>query len=253
MNYIRELNAFRDWLILNDLATSEVALWYTLMSVNNMTGWREWFTVPNSTLQQLAKLSKQGLDNARSALKGKGLIDYRKGSRKQAGSYKITSLVNSFDQSLDPKLDQSSYQSLDQSVDQLDDQRLPIIKHKLNETKLSEIDIGEIRDRLRKLTIECGLKGVGIDGLETIYTYIGQVETEVIEKAIKKAEKKHVPYFVTIINDWIDEGKTTMDSFSPPTPNRGGDRDGKQGASASEASSTDPRPDSLSSRFTKTE
>lgn len=129
MNYIRELNAFRDWLMLNDLATSEVTLWYTLMSVDNMTGWQEWFTVPNSTLQQLAKLSKQGLDNARSALKSRGLIDYRKGSRKQAGSYKITSLVNSFDQSLD----QSLYQKLDQSVDQ----DLPINKkrRKPNETK----------------------------------------------------------------------------------------------------------------------
>ena len=94
MNYIRELNAFRDWLMLNPLTTSGVALWYTLMSINNMAGWSEWFTVPNSTLQQLAKLSKQGLADARNELKLKGLIDYRPGNRKQAGQYRMISLVN---------------------------------------------------------------------------------------------------------------------------------------------------------------
>jgi hypothetical protein len=106
-----------------------------------------------------------------------------------------------------------------------------------------------IKNQLRLLTIECGLKGVGIDGLETIYTYIGQVEPEVIEKAIKKAEKKHVPYFVTIINGWIEEGKTTAESINPVS--KVGDRDGNQGDPRGPTSSTDPRPDSLSSRFTK--
>jgi hypothetical protein len=129
MNYIKELNAFRGWLMLNDLATSEVALWYTLMAVNNMAGWQEWFTVPNITLQQLTKLSKQGLDNARGNLKTKGLIDYKKGNKKQAGSYKIHSLVNSLDLSLDQSIDQSAYQSIDQSLVQ----NLTIIKHKPNE------------------------------------------------------------------------------------------------------------------------
>lgn len=131
MNYIRELNAFRDWLMLNHLNTSGVALWYTLMAVNNMAGWKEWFTVPNPTLMQLTKLSKQGLADARSELKNKKLIDYRPGNRKQAGSYKMISLVNSFDQTLDPILDQTVDQTLDPSADQL----LTIIKHKQEETK----------------------------------------------------------------------------------------------------------------------
>jgi hypothetical protein len=119
-----------------------------------------------------------------------------------------------------------------------------------NGTELSE-SLEEVKNRLRILTIECGLKGVGIDGLETIYTYIGQVEPEVIEKAIKKAEKKHVPYFVTIINGWIEEGKTTAESINPVS--KVGDRDGNQGDPRGPTSSTDPRPDSLSSRFTKKE
>lgn len=130
MNYIKELNAFKDWLLLNELTTSGIALWHTLMSVNNMTGWKEWFTAPNSTLQQLTDLSKQGLSDARNLLIQKNLIEYKKGKRGQAGYYKIISLVNSFDQSLDQTLDQLPDQSLDQSADQ----NLNIPKRKQNKT-----------------------------------------------------------------------------------------------------------------------
>jgi len=159
LNYIRELNAFRDWLMLNPLTTSGVALWYTLMSINNMAGWPEWFAVPNSTLQQLAKLSKQGLADARNELKQKGLIDYKPGNRKQAGSYKMISLVNrlvnSPDQTLDPILDQTLDQTVDQSVDQSVDQTLDHInkhKHKRNETKQENIPYAEIVAYLNERT-----------------------------------------------------------------------------------------------------
>jgi hypothetical protein len=85
------------------------------------------------------------------------------------------------------------------------------------EQNLSESpeNLEDVKNRLRLLTIECGLKGVGIDGLETIYSYIGQVETAVIEKAIKKTEKKYVAYFMSIINGWIGEGKTTLELLNP--------------------------------------
>jgi hypothetical protein len=99
-----------------------------------------------------------------------------------------------------------------------------LIEEKVNEeegkgkeAKLTEPseNLEDVKERLRVLIVECGLKGVGIDGLETIYTYIGQVETGVIERAIKKAEKKHVQYFVSIINGWIEEGKTTLELLNP--------------------------------------
>jgi hypothetical protein len=68
------------------------------------------------------------------------------------------------------------------------------------------------QERLRKLVIQCNIKGAGIDGLETVYSYIGQADLEVIEKALKKSEGKHVNYFVEIINGMIAEGKTSKDS-----------------------------------------
>src|SRR5690606_8612438 len=86
-----------------------------------------------STLQQLTNLSKQGLDNARNQLKNKGLIDYQKGKKGQAGKYKIISLVNSVDQSVYQSVDQSYDQSSDQSYDQSVYKHLTINKHKLKQ------------------------------------------------------------------------------------------------------------------------
>ncbi|GIM47594.1 hypothetical protein DNHGIG_31430 [Collibacillus ludicampi] len=80
MNYILELNAFRDWVMINRASTGQIALWYALMSINNQTGWKEWFSAPNQTLQLMTGLSRQGLDKARNGLIQLGLIQYKKGS-----------------------------------------------------------------------------------------------------------------------------------------------------------------------------
>lgn len=128
MNYIKELRAFKDWLLLNDLNTSAIALWHTLMAINNMTGWKERFNAPNSTVEKLTGLSKQGLVNARKKLIENGLIEYEKGKKGKAPIYKIVSLVNSVDQSVY----QSEYQSVYQSHDQSVYKRCNIPKHKLN-------------------------------------------------------------------------------------------------------------------------
>ena len=87
--------------MMNPLNTSAIALWHTLMSVNNMHGWTEWFTVSNTTLQQLTNLSKQGLVDARKELEKAGLIQYQSGGLRGPGSYKMISLVNRLVNSLD--------------------------------------------------------------------------------------------------------------------------------------------------------
>jgi hypothetical protein len=93
MNYIKELNAFRDWSMLNRPSTGQVALWYTLMSINNWTGWQEWFSTPNQTLQLMTGLSRGGLEKARTSLIQQGRIQYRKGRSNQAGYYRITPFI----------------------------------------------------------------------------------------------------------------------------------------------------------------
>jgi len=93
MNYIAELNAFHDYLQANQLSTSEIVLWHALMHINNSAMWKNEFTASNLMLQQLTGLSISGLAVAKNKLKQRGLIDYiiRKG--RQAGKFRVKSLL----------------------------------------------------------------------------------------------------------------------------------------------------------------
>lgn len=93
-------------------------------------------------------------------------------------------------------------------------------KERKGKEEKSENDSGleSIQERIRLLVNECKLKNVGIDGLETIYSYIGQADVEVIERAIRKAAGKYVQYFVTVMNGFLEEGKTTKQSILPYAP-----------------------------------
>ncbi|MBL5768005.1 DnaD domain protein [Heyndrickxia sporothermodurans] len=90
MNYIKEMNAFYDWLELNDLSPSAINLWYALMHINNKAGWIETFTVAESVLCVKTGLTDRTLRKVRNELKQKGRIDFasRKG---KAPVYKIIS------------------------------------------------------------------------------------------------------------------------------------------------------------------
>lgn len=79
----------------------------------------------------------------------------------------------------------------------------------------NESVLSDPKERLRILANQLKFKGLGIDGLETIHSYIGRADIEVIEKAMKLAEGKHVNYFVSIINGFIDEGRITKESIEP--------------------------------------
>ncbi len=91
-NYIHELNSFRDWTLINRPTTGEIALWYSLLAINNMVSWKDQFTVANQTLQLMTGLSKSSLDRARNKLVQRGLIQYKTGTTRQAGSYRLISL-----------------------------------------------------------------------------------------------------------------------------------------------------------------
>lgn len=89
MKYISEINTFYDWLELNELSTSAVALWYALMHINNKAAWVETFTVAESVLSVKTGLSGRGVRNARNELKQKGRIDFRSRAGGRAPVYTI--------------------------------------------------------------------------------------------------------------------------------------------------------------------
>lgn len=89
MNYIQELNAFRDWCYATRPSAGEIALWYAIMQVSNQMNWPEEFTVSNDTLQSLSGLERSVLHRARNRLIQKGRITYQKRSGTLAGMYAV--------------------------------------------------------------------------------------------------------------------------------------------------------------------
>jgi len=97
VEYIRELNAFDDWLETNPLDAITQTLWYRLMALANKCGWPEWFTVANITLQaKLGGISKATLNKHRQTLVDKGRIEYKSQGKQKAGKYRIISLGSKF-------------------------------------------------------------------------------------------------------------------------------------------------------------
>jgi DnaD/phage-associated family protein len=97
MNYIKEMNAFKTWLSYNKLSSGAIALWYTLLSLNNGIGWKKQFSVPNHIVEQYAGLSKKGLIQARKQLVDQGLIKYIPGHKRTAApKYELISLADQF-------------------------------------------------------------------------------------------------------------------------------------------------------------
>lgn len=130
MNYIKELNAFREWQLSNVLPANAISLWYTLMSINNSTGWKKKFNAPNTIVWQFSGLTKQGLLDARNKLKEQNLIKFEGGKRGQASVYEMIPLTltaasktyqsqdESVYQSNGESQGESTYQSLDQSQEE---------------------------------------------------------------------------------------------------------------------------------------
>jgi len=212
MNYIKELRAFKDWLLLNELPTSAIALWHTLMAINNMTGWKSRFNAPNPVVEKLTGLSKQGLVNARIKLIEAGLIEYEKGKKGKAPTYKMISLVNSVDQSDY----QSEYQSEYQYEYQSNTQSLTIPKHKqnINETKKEAVA------NAREDAVVFFEKNFGITSpfiIEQIEAWVNDFDSdEIVIAAMKIALKKGANsfgYCEPILKEWHQKGLRTIDAI----------------------------------------
>lgn len=92
MNYLKEILAFERLQDLHQLSAGQARLWYTLLYLNNISGWQEWFTVASSVLENRCSLSRSGIVKARDELIEKGYIEFRSNGRK-AGSYHINDLT----------------------------------------------------------------------------------------------------------------------------------------------------------------
>ncbi|QQK77844.1 DnaD domain protein [Salicibibacter cibarius] len=211
MNYVKELKAFKDWLLLNDLDTSAIALWYTLMSINNMAGWKERFNAPNSTVEKLTGLSKQGLVNARKNLIDNDLIVYEKGKKNKAPAYQMKSLVNS----VDPSGYQSIYQSEYPSGYQSNDESLTIPKQKRD--GYEEVEDEEKTRAEDPYVIYQENFGVMRPMItESISDWCSSFSAEIVVAAMKRGIKQNArsfAYIESILRDWSQQGIKTINDI----------------------------------------
>lgn len=146
MNYIKQLNAFYELLIVNPLSSSALCLYSILLHINNKCNWITEFTVANSTLQTFTSLSRVALDRARNELIQKGYIKYKKGTGNQAGKY----LIVCFDTQNDTQNDTQIVTQNDTQSENINKQKLKLKqKHIEKENKRKEI-YSRIIDYLNK-------------------------------------------------------------------------------------------------------
>lgn len=91
MDYFAEVRGLHDYMQSNKLSTGQIVLWYELMHLNNKSGWKDWFTATNLTLELYTGLSRSGIEKNRNVLKQKGLIDFKSNGTK-ATSYHMETL-----------------------------------------------------------------------------------------------------------------------------------------------------------------
>ncbi len=138
MDYIKEMNAFYDLDMANQLTPNAISLYFALLNIANKLYWKADFTVSNLTLQSRSGIAdRKTLDRARNQLIQKGLIDYKpSGKVNQAGSYTIIGCVGQLvgknaTQNATQDGTQNGTQDGTQSVPQND----PINKQNKNKTK----------------------------------------------------------------------------------------------------------------------
>lgn len=95
MDYIKEMNAFYDTDMANQLTPNAISLYFALLNIANKLYWKADFTVSNLTLQSRSGIAdRKTLDRTRNQLIQKKLIIYKpSGKVNQAGSYTILGCV----------------------------------------------------------------------------------------------------------------------------------------------------------------
>lgn len=97
MNYLKEINAFMDWLEINPLDATTQALWFHIMAIANKSGWPEWFTIANLTLMAKVGISENTLIKHRNILIQKNRIEYKNQGKHKAGKYRIIPFTSFFE------------------------------------------------------------------------------------------------------------------------------------------------------------
>jgi len=227
MNYIKELNAFRNWLLLHKLSSGSILLWHTLMSINNMAGWEVEFNASNTVIYQLTGLTKNKLITARRQLQEHDLIIYHKGNKGKAPVYQMVSVHEKMNQMMGRSQDQSEEQYLAPNANlfeaknkyqfwiQSGTEKQNKPKHKPKQKQISSSG-----SHVTENQFEDYRKNIGIlrpAARDVIITWCRELGDEIMIAGMKLAVKKGgvtLSYIEEILKEWASAGLKTLDEVS---------------------------------------
>lgn len=224
MNYFKQVYAFYELQIIDNLSTGQIALFHALLHINNKTMWSEWFSVANASVEILTGLSRQGVQKARNALKEKGIIEFEFQGTK-ATKYKLKKLYsdNAFEES-SQKSSQDSYQESSRKSSEIVTEKLSKklqksstlidIRHK-TKTKDNNAVVGNINNELSML-IDFYQNNFGIAApitIQSIENWLLDLPSDLILEAMTKASKnnKAFSYAEAIMRSWTKKGIDTLE------------------------------------------
>lgn len=212
MNYLVQIKAFYDRLEVEPLKSSEIALWYSLMSINNKTAWSETFTVASSVLCQKSGIKEANFYKARNLLQQKGYIDWKSRTGNQAAIYHLPKLyeqlpTNSIDNHTDNWGDSSRDTSIGSSR----------ALTKLNKTKQKDVDDDVVArsNVFDKWTALWGFPNA--IALPELNGWLEQLSPDIIDYAIQIAGEHDVQsrgalkYLRAVIDGWQQRNITTLE------------------------------------------
>lgn len=219
MNYIKEINAFRNYLKTNSLEAITQALWYVIIDYHNSCNWERWIAIDNQRLMAELSISEKTLIRHRNKLIQAGLLEYKSQQRKKSsGRYKLLSFelgeVNRKDKTAgkntaDRKAVEGAEKGAVKGADGSD-------IYKLNKTKLNET-IEEDRgtpsaaalydDSFKSIitTYEKNIRPITPLEAERLSKWLDDMDADVIIAAIEEAivyNKRSMKYIEGILRNW---------------------------------------------------
>ena len=228
MNYIKEINAFRNYLKTNSLEAITQALWYVIIDYHNSCNWKRWIAIDNQRLMAELSISEKTLIRHRNKLIQAGLLEYKSQQRKKSsGRYKLLSFelgeVNRKDKTAGKNTaDRKAVEGADKgAVEGADGSDI----YKLNKTK-QIVDVDGPQTPMKK-TVELFQKaGMGQIN-QTIADILGDISDnypyELIEEAFKIAGANHatsIRYVEKILMAWEAKGIKSLKQLEMYRKNR---------------------------------
>lgn len=238
INYVREREAFYDWLTFNHLSPTAQSLWNALFTICNAKGWPDGYVkVPDILIRSYMHVSNDALLDARNQLKNKGLLDFIKGDRRaSAAAYKLHFFTVQADvcpEKAGKEADKEAAKEADKGTGKCAGN--PAAKaadtYKLNTNVNLTVNLNECEDEagegeeLRSYARECAREDAVIkDVMQSIKRHCGRNATpaesaklvrvggvlempfSLLDRAVQQAAqhgaRDPVSYAITLLNDW---------------------------------------------------